>query len=373
MIAPAAFEDLTFPQQTLIPWSSYESNQWVRAYDNYFNQITIPSASYGAPIEIGAALAGGIAKYNGGAMADNGVIYAPGHLQTNWLLIDTYTDNISVTGSIGAGATNGAFYSPRNRAVYCATSNPRMYKLPIDNNSGSFVALPALGSQYFPFLLSYDGVNAYTTGTFNTDTMVRYDTSIESGSNMGIATSNDRGNGCLGPNGKMYWSPAGPAGTRNYIEFDPATDTYTSFGTPGGNTRYGMCLAPDGFMYSLPSGANPFVRINPKTLQLTDLLTPNSSTSSASSCIGADGRIYMVGGGAIQLTIYDWRTNTVEYVTLPSAGGYSSISMGVYGDLYLTPWTASKVVKIPLTNNRGRILRPILEMNGILGRHQPGI
>lgn len=372
MIAPAAFEDLTFPQQTLIPWSSYESDQWLRAYTNYFNQICIPSASYGAPVEIGSTYTG-TAKWNGGAMADNGIIYAPGHLRTDWLLVDTYTDNVSTTGSIGAANTNGAFYSPRNRAVYCATSNPRMYKLSIDNNSGSFVTLPSLGSQYFPFLLSYDGVNAYTTGTFNTDTMVRYDTSIESGSNMSIATSNDRGNGCLGPNGKMYWSPVGPAGTRNYIEFDPATNTYTSFGTPAGDTRNGMCLAPDGFMYSLPTGANPIVRINPKTLELTNMMTPNSTTRSSSSCIGADGRIWMVGDLSSQLSIYDWRTNTIEYVTLPNANGYHGISLGVYGDLYLTPWTATRVVKIPLTNNRGRIIRPILEMNGIFGRHQTGI
>lgn len=372
MIAPAAFEDLTFPQQTLIPWSSYESDQWLRAYTNYFNQICIPSASYGAPVEIGATLAGGVAKYNGGAMADNGIIYAPGHLNTDWLLVNTYTDNISTTGSIGTASTNGAFYSPRNRAVYCATSNPRMYKLSIDNNSGSFVALPALGSQYFNFILSYDGVNAYATGTFNTDTMVRYDTSIESGSNMSIATANDRGNGCLGPNGKIYWSPLGPAGTRNFIEFNPETSTYTSFGTPAGDTVNGMCLAPDGFMYALANRATPFVRINPKTLQLTNMLTPNSTTRSSTSCIGADGRIYMVGDGN-QMSIYDWRTNTIEYVTLPSTGGYHGISLGVYGDLYIIPWTAPKVVKVPLNNNRGRILRPILEMNGIFGRHQTGI
>ena len=50
MIAPAAFEDLTFPEQKLIPWSSYESDQWMRAYTNYFNQLVIPSASYGTPI-----------------------------------------------------------------------------------------------------------------------------------------------------------------------------------------------------------------------------------------------------------------------------------------------------------------------------------
>jgi hypothetical protein len=372
MIAPAAFEDLTFPQQTLIPWSSYESDQWLRAYSNYFNQICVPSASYGAAIEIGPTLAGGVAKYNGGAMADNGVIYAPGHVNTDWLLVNTYTDNVSVTGSVGAGNTNGAFYSPRNRAVYTASSNPRMYKLSIDNNSGSFVALPALGSQYFPFLLSYDGVNAYTTGTFNTDTMVRYDTSIESGSNMGIATSNDRNNGCLGPNGKMYWSPGGPTGTRNYIEFDPATNTYTSFGTPGGDTKNGMILAPDGFMYALPLAANPITRINPKTLELTDVITPNSLFRSNTACIGADGRIYIVGDSN-QLSIYDWRTNTLEYLTLPSSSGYHGICLGVYGDLYLTPWSASRVVKIPLNNNRGRILRPILEMNGIFGRHQTGI
>ena len=43
--------------------------------------------------------------------------------------------------------------------------------------------------------------------------------------------------------------------------------------------------------------------------------------------------------------------------------------MGINGDLYLIPWTASRVVKIPINNN-GRVLRPIQEMNGILGRHQ---
>lgn len=371
MIAPAAFEDLTFPQQTLNPWSSFESNQWMRANGNYFTSGSGNNVTYGSPVEIGSALAGGVAKYNGGAMAANGVIYAPGHLNTDWLLVNTYTDAVSTTGSIGAASTNGAFYSPINRAVYCATSDPRMYKLPIDNHSGSFVSLPSLGSQFFPFVLSYDGNYAYNTGTFNTKTMVKYDILAESGSNMGIATTNDRANGCLGPNGKIYWSPAGPSGTRNYIEFDPSTNTYTSFGTPSGDTKTGMILAPDGFMYSLPLQNNPITRINPKTLQLTDVVTPNSSTRSNSQCIGADGRIYMVGDGN-QLTIWDWRDNSLEYVTLPSSSGYHGICMGVYGDLYITPWSASKVVKIPINNN-GRVLRPIQEMNGIFGRHQTAV
>jgi len=371
MFAPAAVEDLTFPQQSLNPWSSFESNQWLRANTSYFTSGSGNGVTYGAPIEIGATLAGSTAKYNGAAMAPNGVIYAPGHLNTNWLLVDTYTDTVSTTGSIGAASTNGAFYSPSNRAVYCATSDPRMYKLPIDNHSGSFVSLPALGSQYFCFVLSYDLGYAYSTGTYNTDTMVKYDILAESGSNMSIATANDRNNGCLGPNGKAYWSPSGPDGTRNYIEFDPATNTYTSFGTPGGDTKNGMILAPDGFMYSLPFGANPIVKINPKTLELTNMATPNSTTRTSSACIGADGRIYMVGDNA-QMTIWDWRTNLLEYVTLPSASGYHGICMGVYGDLYLTPWSAPKIVKVPI-NNKGRVLRPIQEMNGILGRHQTAI
>lgn len=371
MFAPAAFEDLTFPQQNLNPWTSYESNQWLRGYTNYFTSNSGNGVVYGTPIEIGSALAGTTAKYNGGAMAANGVIYAPGHLNTDWLLVNTNNDSVSTTGSIGSAATNGAFYSPRNRAVYCATSDPRMYKLSIDNNSGSFVSLPALGSQYFCFILGYDGVNAYAAGTFNTDTMVRYDTSIESGSNMNIATSNDRNNGCLGPNGKIYWSPSGPTGTRNYIEFDPATNTYTSFGTPAGDTRNGMIIGPDGFMYSLPFAGQPIVRINPKTLELTDMATPNTSNRSSSACIGADGRIYMVGDSN-QLTIWDWRTNGLEYVTLPSSSGYHGICMGINGDLYLIPWSAPRVVKVPINNN-GRVVRPIQEMNGIFGRHQTGI
>lgn len=371
MIAPAAFEDLTFPEQTLNPWSSFESNQWMRATANYFTSGSGNGVTYGSPVEIGATLSGTTAKYNGGCMAPNGIIYAPGHLNTNWLLVDTYTDTVSTTGSIGSASTNGAFYSPTNRAVYCATSDPRMYKLSIDNHSGSFVSLPSLGSQYFPFLLSFDGNYAYTTGTFNTKTMVKYDILAESGSNMGIATTNDRNNGCLGPNGKQYWSPSGPSGTRNYIEFDPATNTYTSFGTPGGDTKAGMILAPDGFMYSLPFQNNPITRINPKTLELTDVVTPNSSTRSSSACIGADGRIYMVGDGN-QLTIWDWRNNSLEYVTLPSSSGYHGICMGVYGDLYITPWSASKVVKLPINNN-GRVIKPIQEMNGILGRHQTAV
>ena len=37
MIAPAAFEDLTFPEQALTYWTKYEFNQWSRAGLNYFN------------------------------------------------------------------------------------------------------------------------------------------------------------------------------------------------------------------------------------------------------------------------------------------------------------------------------------------------
>lgn len=369
MFAPAAVEDITFPQQKLNPWSSFESNQWLRATNAYFTSGSGNGVTYGAPTTIGAALSGTVAKYAGGAMAPNGIIYCPGHLNTNWLLIDTNNDTISTTGSVGSAACNGAFYSPLTNAVYAASQNPQMNKITINNNSGSSVSLPALGSQYFPFVLSYDGGYAYTTGTYNTDTMVKYDILAESGTNMSIATSNDRNNGCLGPNGKMYWSPSGPSGTRNYIEFDPATNTYTSFGTPGGDTKNGMLLLPDGNMYSFPFQSNPITRINPKTLELTNVVTPaSSSTRSSGVCIGADGLIYFAGIGNL-LSIWNWRTNTISTVTLPDSGGYSGMHMGINGDLYLIPWSASQVVKIPINNN-GRVLRPLQEMNGILGRHQ---
>lgn len=369
MIAPAAFEDITFPQQALFPWSSYESNQYLRALNAYFTSGSGNDVVYGTPVEIGATLAGGVAKYIGGAMTPSGIIYSPGYLNTDWLLIDTNNDTVSVTGSLSGNHTS-AFYSPYNRAVY-ASGTSRVSKITIDNNSGSFVSTPVTG-QLPSFVLSYDGLAAYVTAIGTNRSIYKYDILIESASNLNIATTNDRYSACLAGNGKMYWTPSGPAGTRNYIEFDPATDTYTSFGTPAGDTQQGIIMAPDGFVYAFPFQANPVNRINPTTRAVTSMLTAGSTCRMAGVCIGADGNIYGCGVGNT-LSIYNWRTNTLTTsATLPSTGGYQSIHMGVNGDLYLIPWSAPKVVKIPIINN-GRVIRPIQEMNGILGRHQSAL
>jgi hypothetical protein len=367
MIAPAAFEDLTFPEQKLNPWSGFESNQWLRATQNYFTSGSGNDVSYGTPTQIGSSY--GFAAWNGTAMADNGKIYSSPHLSDGFLIIDTADDSISTTGSLGGGSpsTNGCFYSPITRCVYSATDDMRMYKMNIDTNAISYVSLPSYGSQWFPFVLSWDGLYAYSPGTYGTKNFVRYNLADDSYTEMSGATySLDRGNTCLGVDNCVY---AGAANGTSYVKYDIAANSVSNVGSFGGDTHPGMMTGPDGNMYGFPNNANALIRINVPFNTTTDVITPDSTCRATTQCIGADGNIYSVGDGST-CTVYNWRTNTLSTISLPT-GGFHGIVMATSGDLYLIPWNDGNVVKIPINNN-GRVLRPLQEFNGIFGRHQTG-
>lgn len=366
MIAPAAFEDITFPQQGLVQWSQFESNQWFRGIDSYFTPNN--GVIYGSPTEIGSTYSG-TAKWNGGAMTPSGKLYAPGHLATDWLVVDTNNDNIYRTGSVGAGNTNGAFYSPLTNAVYAASSNPQMNKIVVSNDSGSSVSLPAFGSQYFPFLLSHDGTYAWNVGTYVTKKAVKYDILNETATDTGVATSGDRANAVMAGNGKMYW---GNGGTTTFIEWNPTTNTSTTFGSINSDGYQTLIATPDGYIYALPTFSSTTIkRINPNTREVVDVVTGLSGAiRTTSATFGADGLIYAVGEWG-NIFVFNWRTYATTTIALPS-NSYHGICMGIGGDLYITPWSSTKVVKVPILNN-GRVLRPIQEINGIIGRHQTGI
>jgi hypothetical protein len=368
MIAPAAFEDLTFPQQTLNLWSAFESNQWLRATQNYFTSGSGNDVSYGTPTQIGSSY--GFAAFNGGALADNGKIYAPAHLSDGFLIVDTYTDTVSTTGSIGGASpgTNGCFYSPITRCVYTATDDQRMYKMNVDTNAISYVSLPSYGSQWFPFVLSWDGLSAYGPGTYNTKNIIRYNLADDTYTEYTSATySSDRAQVCLGKDGCIY---IGAANGTSYVKYDVAANSISNVGSFGADTHPGMVIGPDGNMYGFPNGANSLLRINVPYDTTTDVITTASTCRGTTQCIGADGNIYSVGDGS-SCTVYNWRDNTLSTISLPT-GGFHGIVMATSGDLYLIPWNDGKVVKIPINNN-GRVLRPLQEQNGIFGRHQTGI
>ena len=369
MIAPAAFEDLTFPEQKLKIWSAFESNQWLRATQNYFTSGSGNGVTYGSPVTIGSSY--GLARWNGATMADNGKIYAPAHLDDGFLIIDTTNDNVSQTGSLGGGSPscNGCFYSPITRCVYTATDDQRMYKMNIDTNAISYVSLPSYGSQWFPFVLSWDGMYAYSGGTNNTKNVVRYNLADDTYTVMSGATySLDRSGCCLGVDNSLYM---GAANGTSYIKYDIAGNSIATVGSFAGDTHPGMITGPDGNMYGFPNNANALIRINVPYNTTTNVTTPASTCRGQSQCIGADGNIYSVGDSST-CTVYNLRTNTLSTITLPG-GGYHGIVMAPSGDLYCVPWSSGvTVAKIPINNN-GRVLRPLQEQNGIFGRHQTGI
>lgn len=369
MIAPAAFEDLTFPEQKLQYWSGFEANQWLRATQNYFTSGSGNNVTYGTPIEIGSALSGGVAKYGGACIADNGKIYASGHLNVDILIVDTSNDNITTTGNLGSSpSTNGIFYSPITRCVYTArTSTNAMYKLNIDTNTLTTGTLPSTTSQYFPFVLSYNGLVAYSPGGYTNKNFTKYDLLTDSGSLTGATYSLDRSNACLGKDGCIY---AGAANGTSYVKYNPDDNSITNIGSFSADTHPGMIIGPDGNMYGMPNTGTNIIRINVPYNTATNMATPSGAPKGHTQCIGADGNIYSVGDGN-QCTVYDWRTDTTSNITLPDTGGYHGICMGVYGDLYCIPWSAGKVAKIPILNN-GRVLKPILEWNGVMGRFQTG-
>jgi len=222
MIAPAAFEDITFPQQSLQYWSEYESNQWCRAGLSYFT-----------------------------SGSGNGAV------------TDTRT-TITAGGNL---ASYSAFYSPITKMAYLpGFSAMRVINTTNDTSSGS-VTYSAGGNYSFWWGVGFDGRYAYGSRWIGGSQFMRMDLFNGTITNTAVTSYvGDPQNGTMGVNGKIYFGGGG--GTTSGIHcYNPFTDTMEYVAVPGqsdvSDFYRDVVQHPNGFLYCFPAyGSDTIVRID---------------------------------------------------------------------------------------------------------------
>lgn len=369
MIAPGAFENLTFPEQKLLDWSNNESLTWMRVGSQYFTSTN--GCSYGTPANISTDFGGSVAKWAGGALALDGKIYALGHLQDNYLIIDTFNDTTATTGSVSPTdpSSNGSAYSPYTNCLY-SDSDDGIYKFNVATSAFSFISKGFTGQAQI-LGAAQNGRRIYYHGINSSRKMWYYDVLTDSVVDTGVTWSGDRITGCLSWNNKFYLGGGGSS--PNFLVYDVNANSATTItgGAAIGDDQYRNFIQYfDGFLYTFGGfGANRIKRVNPVTNEVIDVFTMAATNYNFNDySIGADGKIYCVGQSST-LGIYDPRDNTFSTKTMPGSS-YEGIVMGIKGDLYAIPWNSNFVAQIPIQNNL-RVLRAIQEYNGIICRHLP--
>lgn len=368
MIAPAAFENVTFPDQKYLDWTAYESIEWMRVGRQYFTAEN--GVSYGTPAGIGTDYGTSCCKWAGGALALNGNIYGLGHLQDNYLIIDSLNDTVTTSGTISPAdpSSNASVYNPFTNCIY-SDADDGIYKYDVSAGTWSYVSKGFTG-QGLILGMAHDGRRIYFHGFVSSRKMYYYDVLTDTVTDTGVSWSGDRITGCLSWNNKFYLGGGG--GSTNFLVYDVNSNTATTItgGAAIAADQYRNFIQYfDGFLYTFGGfGANRIKRVNPVTNEVVDVFTMASTSYNFNDfTIGADGKIYCVGASST-MGVYDPRDNTFSTVSLPYSS-YEGIVMGAKGDLYAIPWTANKVVQIPIENS-GNTLKAIQEYNGIISRHQ---
>ena len=352
MFAPVSFEDLTFPNQKLQPWSGFESQQWMRAGSQFNSTICQYDTT---TTRISIDYGGGFAKWNTATLAANGYIYSAPHVRTDWCVIDTFTDTVSVTGSVN-NSNDGCVYDKISNAVYGFGSGGTKI---IPGGVASNITGPA--NRQAPGVQSYDGNFLYTIGAFGTTGIYAYN--VSANSNASKLASADRADiGTLGIDGKIYFSAGGIG---NILEYDPVANTSTTIGSFTADKFFAIKQHPNGFIYILPAnGGTTIKRLNPLTKELIDVVTPSPTFYAFTACIGADGRIYGVASNTNYINWYDPYSNTTGQITVSNGDtSFQGIAMGALGDIYITPWSAGYIHKLALVKGSGYVQKIIQEYN----------
>lgn len=369
MIAPAAFENVTFPDQKSLDWSSYESLEWLRAGGQYFNSKN--GITYGAPITIGPNFGATAAKFSGVALAYDGCLYGLSSVnQSAYLKIDTYTDAVTTIPFTPTGPSSlASAYNGFTNSIYSDMRFNTMAVFNVGTQTYTTITKPYTGEAIM-IGASHNGRRMYFHGFYVIRRMYYIDALTNTVVDTGVTWTGDRLTGALAWNNKFYLGNGG--GSTNILVYDANNDTTTTI--TGGQAiaadQYRNFIQYyDGFMYTFGGfGSNKIKRVNPATNQMIDVFTmPATNYNWNDYAIGADGKIYCVGASN-QLGIYDPITNTLSTVTLPGSS-YEGLAIGALGDLYAIPFTAPFVVKIPV-QNAGNTLKALQEFNGIISRHQ---
>lgn len=353
MFAPVAFEDLSFPQQTLKVVGNFEAQQWMRA-GQQFNTTHFEYAT--ASIRIGDNYSGG-AQFNGGALAPNGKIYSPGHTRNEWLVVDTNNDTTYVTGSVSGLSSEGCVVSKITNEVFAyGDQNTKINYL-----TDEVTAISGPGQRQTNPILSYDGNIIYGGSFFGISGVYAYDIATNTYTQSWNSGNTNGEFGTLGINGKIFLAKGS---TGEFQVWDPFTNTGTGFGSGAPGDYSTIMQHYDGYIYAFPNFSNSYIqRIDPYTLEVQEYFNYGSGDIGwGNACIGADGRFYGVGTG----NIFWFDPNTKQTGSIVTESGDSSfqgVTLGVNGDLYFLPWGAPYVHKLPLVRGSGYAQKIIQEFN----------
>ena len=371
MIVPAAFEDLTFPEQALTYWTKYEFNQWSRAGLNYFNSGS--NSGNTAVYTTASLLHTGMGSISAGALANNGKLYVGAYGTSNSYTLDTLTDTTASLGSISNNCQSAFYNAITNKAYLVNDGNVKVINC-VDNSVQN-ITLP-FGSQAIGYGISLDGNYAYVNNFFASKNIARLDM-ITTGSVTAFSGtfSGDPLKGTMGWDNKMYMGCGG--GSSGIKVYDPATNTVANLAVPGkGNTSDSyrdIVQHYDGYLYSFP-GYNsnyPIIRIDPTTSTITNVIASITDPRTFGMCLGADGRVYGVGNGdapGYGVSIYNPITNEYILESISATKNWRLIKMGARGDLYMFN-SAGECWKKTLINGGG-LQKPLQEYNGIVSRLQ---
>lgn len=176
-------------------------------------------------------------------------------------------------------------------------------------------------------------------------------------------TMNNFNGGVLAPNGKIYMAPlTGNAGNFDkLLVVDTKTNTFYYLGigiaATATNQWWGGCLGLDGKIYFSPQ-AQPYVLVvDPTNDTLSHVATGETLHGRWSGCIaGADGKIYFSPMNSAFVATLDTTTTPPAFVAEAfdmtghggaSTGRYNSMVMGIDGvTIYLTPRRSTNITTL---------------------------
>ena len=351
----------TFPDQSLTTWTTTETAAWLSA------GATLTTSNYGyssTSTRLSTDYGTGAAKWNGAALASNGKIYAPGHVRNDWLIINTSNDTTTTTGSVNNEA-QGARYDKITNQVFALGNGGA--KINCSTNVASNISGPA--NRNGGAVQSFDGNLLYSIGLFGNQTIQEYNISANTSTSKGSVGADRNTAGTLAANGKIFW---GSGGGTAFTAYTPSTNTITNFGSFSADAQGTMVAHYNGYLYNFPAfGSKNVIKVDPSNNSYSTDATISSwptNPACAGAVIGLDGRIYLASTNAGCLW-YDPYTQTGGSITMASGdSSYSAIGMGMYGDLYLIPWTSNYVHKISLTTGAGAGANAIVQQYNFGGR-----
>lgn len=292
-------------------------NEWQRVFERIRNIKEVDTTETYTSFDGGVTLASGTAKWWGGSLANNGIIYGVPYNATTILRINPSNDSVSLFGSLaGSRKWAGSAVAP-NGKIYCAPRDSTTV-LCIDpsNDSittfGNFVgsdkfvgAIPGYDGNIYLIPLNYNYVvcinpsdnsyknvwvdlgagSKYWNGTVDAyGNLVLIGTSaywstyfIDNGAFQITYDRAYSGGGVLAPNGKIYGIPKSDYPV---MMFNPDTRRAISLGNSNYSGRQGGILAPNGKIYSGLYDSNKMLRIKPSNNTFDDLLLNDLSTGS---------------------------------------------------------------------------------------------